>query len=252
MIFLVALRKELLEQWRSYRLLIVAAVLTAFGLLSPLTAKYTPELLKLLPNGEAIAALVPTPTALDAVREYAENISQFGVILALLVTMGAVAHEKERGTAGMMLVKPLPRWAFLAAKLTAVGLTFAASLALAGAGCYYYTLILFEPLGIGLWVVLNVSLLVFLLVYVALTLMSSVLAKSQAAAGGLAFALLIALALPGALPKVGEYLPGQLIGWGVGRLAGSDVAAWPALWVSVGLIAGALALAWLAFEKQEL
>ncbi len=252
MIFLAALRKELMEQWRSYRLLITAVVLVAFGLIAPLTARYTPDLLKLLPNGEEIARLFPPPTALNAVTEYTENISQFGVILALLMTMGAVAHEKERGTAAMVLVKPLPRWAFLAAKFAALGVTFAASIAVAGAGCYYYTLILFEPLDIGPWVILNALLLLFVLVYVALTLMCSVFAKSQAAAGGLAFALLIVLALPGALPKVGEYLPGQLISWGVGLIAKSEATAWPALWISVGLMAGALALAWLAFERQEL
>lgn len=252
MIFWVALHKELLEQWRSYRLLIVAVVLTIFGLLSPLTAKYTPELMKLLPNGEAIAALIPPPTVADSVTQYLKNISQFSIILALLVTMGAVAHEKERGTAGMMLVKPLPRWAFLAAKFAALSLTFAASLTVAGAGCYYYTLILFEPLRIGAWVVLNLLVLVFVLVYIALTLMSSVLTKSQAAAGGLAFALLMALAIPGALPKVGEYLPGQLINWGAGFVMESDISAWPALWVSIAIIVAALGIAWLAFERQEL
>lgn len=252
MILWVAFRKELMEQWRSYRLLIVAVVLVAFGLLSPLTAKYTPELLKLLPNGEAIATLIPAPTAADSVAQYLKNISQFSVILALLVTMGSVAHEKERGTAGMMLVKPLPRWAFLAAKFAALGLTFAASLAVAAAGCYYYTLILFGPLSIGPWVVLNLLILVFVLVYIALTLMSSVLTRSQAAAGGLAFALLIVLAIPSALPKVGEYLPGQLINWGASLMTGSAVAAWPALWVSFVIIAAALGLAWVAFERQEL
>jgi ABC-2 type transport system permease protein len=252
MILWVALRKELMEQWRSYRVLITAAVLVAFGLLSPLTAKYTPELMKLLPNGEEIARLIPQPTAADAVAQYLKNISQFSVVLALLVTMGAVAYEKERGTAAMILVKPLPRWAFLDAKFTALGITFAASLAVAGAGCYYYTLVLFEPLGIGAWVILNVLLLVFVLVYVALTLMCSVLAKSQAGAGGLAFALLIVLALPGALPKVGEYLPGQLINWGAGLMVGSGAPAWPALGVSLGLMVGALVLAWLIFDRQEL
>src|SRR5713226_2620753 len=116
MLFWAALRKELLEQWRSYRALVVAAVLLGFGLLSPLSAKFTPELFRLLPNGAQIASLIPPPTLLDAVAQYLKNMSQFAVILALLLTMGAVSQEKERGTAAMMLSKPLPRWAFLAAK----------------------------------------------------------------------------------------------------------------------------------------
>jgi len=251
-IFFVALRKELIEQWRSYRLLIAAVILVIFGLLSPLTARYTPELMKLLPNGDEIAKLIPPPTAMDAVREYAENISQFGVILALLMTMGVVAQEKDKGTAAVMLVKPMPRGVFLGAKFVALGLTFAASIAIAGAAGYYYTLLLFEALDVGRWLALNGLMLLFVLVYVALTLLCSTVTKSQVAAGGLAFGLLLVLAIPGSLPKIGEYLPGQLITWGVGLMAGSVNAYWPALWVSIGLIAASLVGAWLIFERQEL
>jgi len=251
-IFFVALRKEVIEQWRSYRLMIAAVILVIFGLLSPLTAKYTPELMKLLPNGEEIAKLIPPPTAMDAVAQYVKNLSQFGVILALLMTMGVVAQEKDTGTAAVMLVKPLPRGVFLGAKFAALGLTFAASIALAGAAGYYYTLLLFEALGMGRWLALNGLMMLFVLVYVALTLFCSTVTKSQVAAGGLAFGFLLVLALPGALPKVGEYLPGQLITWGATLMTGSAEAYWPALWVSLGLIAAALIGAWAIFEKQEL
>src|SRR5258707_11737221 len=204
MIFWVALRKELLEQWRSYRLLVAAAVLLSLGLLSPLTAKFTPELIRLVPNGDQIAGLIPAPTALDAVAQYLKNMSQFAVILALLLAMGSVTQERERGTAAMMLSKPLPRWAFLTAKFAALGLTFGLSLVLAGAGAYYYTWLLFGPLGLGAWAALNGLLLVFTLVYVALTLLCSVLTRSQAAAGGIAFGLLELLTILGAVPPVGQ------------------------------------------------
>ena len=50
MSFFVALRKEWLEQWRTYRLLVTGVVLVVFGLTSPLIAKYTPELIKLVPE----------------------------------------------------------------------------------------------------------------------------------------------------------------------------------------------------------
>jgi hypothetical protein len=92
----------------------------------------------------------------------------------------------------------------------------------------------------------------FLLVYVALTVWASTVTQSQAAAGGLALGLLLLLNLPGALPKVGEYLPGQLVAWGAALMLGRTDTYWPALWVSVGLIAGALVAAWQIFERQEL
>lgn len=252
MSFFVALRKEILEQWRSYRLLIVVAVFVAFGLMSPLIAKFTPELIKLIPEGEQFADLIPPPTAADAVAQYIKNISQFGVILALLMAMGAVAQEKDKGTAALMLVKPMSRSAFLVAKFAALALTFAAGIAIAAAAAYYYTLLLFEPLDVPGWLALNGLMLLFVLVYVALTLFASTISKSQAVASGLAFAMLIVLASIGALPGVGEYLPGQLLAWGSGLFAGSDAESWPALWLSVGIIAAALVGAWVIFERQEI
>ena len=250
--FLTALRKEWLEQWRTYRLLMVGVVLIVFGLLSPLIAKYTPEIIKLIPNGEAIAQLIPSPTVTDAVTQYIKNIGQFGAILALLLTMGAVAQEKDKGTAAMMLVKPLPRVTFLVAKFTALALMFAVAIAIAGTACYYYTWLLFGALDIQRWLALNGLMLVFVLVYVALTLFCSVVTKSQAAAGGLALCLLFILGLIGSIPSLGEYLPGQLTAWGGGLMAGEAEAFWPALWVSVGIIVVALMGARLIFERQEL
>lgn len=250
--FWVALRKELMEQWRSYRLLIASVILVIFGLLSPLTAKYTPELLKLLPNGEAIAQLVPPPTAMDSVGQYVKNIGQFGVILALLMTMGVVAQEKDKGTAAMVLVKPLPRGLFLLAKFVALGLTFTTSIVLAGIACYYYTLLLFKALDVKAWLALNGLMLLFVLVYVALTLFCSTVTKSQVAAGGLAFGVLLVLAIPGSIPGIGEYLPNQLVNWGVSLMAGQTEMYWPAFWLSLGLILVAFISAWLIFERQEL
>lgn len=252
MIFFVALRKELLEQWRSYRMLITGAVLLIFGLLSPLTAKFTPELMKLLPNGEEIAKLIPSPTAADAVAQYLKNSSQFGVVLALLMTMGTVAQEKEKGTAALMLSKPLPRSVFLWAKFAALGLTFVIGIAIAGGACYYYTLILFEALDIVSWVLLNGLLLIFILVFTALTLLCSTLTRSQVVAGGLAFVLVIMLSSAGAVPKIGEMLPGELLAWGGRLVAGSKDPSWFALWTSVGIIIAALVGAWGIFERQEL
>lgn len=250
--FLFALRKEWLELWRTYRLLMVGVVLIVFGLLSPLFAKYTPEIIELIPNGETIAQLIPTPTMMDSVTQYIKNISQFGVILALLLTMGAVAQEKDKGTAAMMLVKPLPRVTFLVAKFTALALMFAVTIFVAGVACYTYTWLLFGTLDVPRWLALNGLMLVYVLVYVALTLFCSVVTKSQVAAGGLALCLLFILGLTGSIPGLGKYLPGQLLAWGGGLMARQADAFWPAFGVSVGIIVVALIGAGLIFERQEL
>lgn len=251
--FVIVLRKELLEQWRTFRFLIVAAVLVAFGLSSPLLAKFTPEILKTIPNvPPELASIIPAPTLADAVAQYVKNMSQFGILLALLMTMGMVAQEKERGTAALMLTRPVSRGTFLLAKFTAQALTFAASLILAALGCWYYTLLLFEALPWGPFLALNGLMLLVFLVYIAVTLLCSTLARTQGAAAGLSFAALILIGGIGSLPRISDYSPGRLFGWGAAMTLGSGEAAWPALWVSVGLIFAALLAAWLVFRKQEM
>lgn len=244
--------KELLEQWRSHRLLVVAVVLVAFGLSSPLLARFTPEILALLPEGEQFSALVPSPTVADAVGQYLKNLSQFAVLLALLMAMGSVAQEKDRGTAALMLVKPLPRWAFLGAKFVALGVTFLVATLLAAMAGYYYTLVLFEPLHLLRWLALNGLFLLFVLVYLALTLLCSTATRSQVTAGGLAFGAVILLSLLGSIPRLGDWLPGRLLSWGGDLALGGSATAWGALGVSLGLIVAALIGAWAIFRRQEL
>ena len=251
--FLVVLRKELLEQWRTYKVLIVAAVLAVFGLISPLLAKLTPELLKAIPNmPPALALAIPAPMLADAVAQYVKNMSQFGILLALLMSMGSVAQEKERGTAAMLLMRPVSRETFLLAKFTALTITFAVSLVLAALGCWYYTLLLFQALDWGPFLALNGLVLVVFLDYIAMTLLCSTLARSQAAAAGLAFGGLVLLGGLGALPRIGDYLPGRLFSWGMALLIGKADPAWPALWVSLGLILVMLLVAGIIFRRQEL
>lgn len=253
MMFLVALRKELLEQLRTHRLLAVAVVFFAFGLLSPLLALLAPQILAMVPGAEQFSGLIPEPSVTDAVDQYLKNMSQFGIILALLLTMGAVTQEKERGTAALMLVKPLPRGAFLSAKLCASAVTFLAGLLFGAVASYAYTALLFGSLPVGAWAALNALLWVYLMVYVALTLLASTVSRSLVTAGAVAVGLMATVGVAGALPPLVRYLPGRLLVWGAGQALGAAAApAWPALAMSLGLIAVAWLAAVLSFRRQEL
>ena len=251
--FIIVLRKELMEQWRTRRVLIVGAVLVIFGLGSPLIAKVLPDVLASIPNLPAgLAGIIPTPTLADAVAQYLKNMSQFGVLLAVLMSMGSVAQEKERGTAAMLLAHPVSRFTFLLAKFVALACTFTVSLAVAALGCWYYTMLLFKAIPWGPYLALNGLMLLVFLVYVAVTLLCSTLVRTQGAAAGLAFAGLVVVAGIGSLPRIDEYFPGRLFTWGGELVLGGAKSAWPAFFVSLGIIVVALAAAWLVFRRQEL
>jgi len=252
MSFLTALYKEFLEQRRTRKFMIALVVLVLFGMTSPLMAKMTPQIMTLVPGGEAYVGLIPEPTINDAVTQYIKNITQFGVLLALVFSMGAMAIEKDKGTAAMILAKPMPRGSFLLAKFASLALTFIIAVAIAGAACYYYTYFLFGELNVLNWLALNGLILLYILVYVAITLLYSTLTRTQYVAIGLSFGTLILLGILGSVPGLGNNLPDALINNASLLMSGLPVANWTGLWVSVGLIIVSLTTAWLVFRKQEL
>jgi ABC-2 type transport system permease protein len=248
-----AFRKEWLEALRQYRLLITAVVLVLFGLTSPLIAKVGPQILTTaLPQGAEIAQLIKPATLTDAVTQYVKNMGQFEVILGVLLCMGMVAQEKDKGTAALMLVKPLSRGSFLGAKFLGMAAVFGISIIVAAIGAYYYTMLLFEPMNILYWLVLNLFLFIYALVIVAITLFCSTLTRSQAAAAGMAFTILVIGWIAGAIRGFGKYLPGELNTWGARLVLGDHTASWIALGTALGVIVIALLAAWLVFRKQEL
>ncbi len=248
-----AVRKELLQQWRTKRVLVVSAVFLLFGLGSPLLAKFTPQMLTLIEGAEQFADLIPEPTTADALAQHIKNLTQFGFILAILLGMGAVAGEKERGTAAMILSKPLPRWAFLLSKFTAQSLVYLAGFVLAAAGAAYYTSILFEPFLLGPFILGNGLLLLWLLTFTAVTLLSSVIGKSTGAAAGIALVGSVLIFLSGSLPRVGALMPSGLVAW-AGQLGlKAEVAAnGGAAAAGAALIVAVLVTAVAIFEQQEL
>ena len=252
MIFLAMLRKELVEQWRSRRLVAVAAVLLFFGFLSPFSAKLLPDLMKSLGDTGGIVIELPPPTAQDGLLQYVKNTSQFGVLLAVLLAMGALAQEKERGTAAMVLSKPASRASFLLAKFVALTLVFGLCLALAGLACYYYTIVLFEGSGGARFVEMNLLLALFVEFYLAVTLLGSTIARSQVLAGGLGLGAVFVVAILGALPRLGEYMPTALLEWARVLMVGTGEPAWGAVAISLGGIIVCLGIALVVFERQEL
>jgi ABC-2 type transport system permease protein len=254
MVMRVLLWKELLEQWRSYRMLMVIALLTAFGIVGPLTARYLNEILAAIPNmPQGLALVLPKPDVTMSVEQLLKNFAQFGLILALLVPMAAVAGEKTSGTAAMTLSKPVSRAAFLVAKLSALAITFALGVAAGTAVGYAYTGLLFTWMPPAGFAALAALLLAYLLAYVSITLMASTLMRSQLAAAGLAFGIAIVCGLLSSVPTWGHYFPAGLLPWAQQLALGANPPAeWAALAVTLGVIPVMLGIAWISLRRQEL
>jgi ABC-2 type transport system permease protein len=253
--FGVLLRKELREQFRSGRLVAVAAVFVLFGILGPLMDRFMKEIFDAIGSESGgLTFQVPPPSLDGAAVGIMKNLSQFGIMCALLLAMGSVAWEKERGTAGMLLTKPASRAAFLAAKLVAISLNLGLAIVLGCGLAYVYVLLLYpSPFALGGYVVMSLMLWWMLVIFAAITMLGSTVTRSAIAAAGIGFVALLILGIIGALPVIGPYMPSSLgtpardvvLGHDPGFILG------PILF-NIALVPVLFAATWLTFRRQEL
>jgi ABC-2 type transport system permease protein len=249
--YAVVLIKELSEQWRTRRLPVVAVIFVLIGLGSPVLAKYTPDIVKLAAS--SIEIHVPAPTIRDAVDQLIKNLSQVGVLTAILLAMGSVAGEKESGTAAFVLVKPVSRLAFLAAKFSGLALTMATAVLLCGFAAFLYTQLLFSPLSIFGWGAACLVMLLGLLEIAAMTFIGSTLVRSPIPAAGIGVVCIVIAGVVSSLPNIGRFTP-----FGLNELAralalqqATTEWVWPVI-VNAGLVVVVLAASWLVFRRQEI
>ena len=253
--FRVLLLKELREQLRTGRLVAVAVVFVLFGILGPLTDRYMKELIDAIgTQSGGFTISVPPPSLAGDQAQIIKNLSEFGVICALLLGMGAVAWEKERGTAGMIMTKPASRAAFLAAKLVAISLNLGLA-AILGCGLgYVYTLLLYpEVFPLGGFVAMTGLLWLVLVVFTSITLLGSTITRSAIAAAGLGFAAFLVLGLLVPIPVIGPWSPLGILTPATHLALGEDAGNFlgPLLF-NIALVPALFGITWLAFRRQEL
>jgi ABC-2 type transport system permease protein len=251
----ILVRKELLESWRTYRLPVVAGLFLLVGLTAPLLAKFLPEIIKAAAGDQLPSIPLPTPVAADAVTQTWKNLAQFGAFAAIILAMGAVSTERDRGTAAFVLSKTVSRGAFIAAKVAAIGAILAMCTALAVAVAWIYAAILFEPLPVAGWIALAVLAWLGLAAWAALTFLGSTVTGSTAAGAGIGFGALVLLSIASAIPNVGRFLPGGLAAPAIALASGVRVDAGDVVTpvvATAGLIVVAIGAAGWSFGRQEL
>ena len=247
------LRKEFREILSTYKIYVIPAIFLLMGLLSPLIAKLAPELVKSMAQGMKIE--LPPPAAADAYAQLLKNLNQIALLVVIFSLIGLVAEEKSRGTAAIILTKPVPRWSFITSKFLASAVLVLLSTLLAYLACLYYTAVIFrETLFIpSAQAILLV--MAFYLLTLAVTLLASTVSRTIAPAGAISVGgfLLLSL-LPSLHPWLARYSPGALLRY-QGQLlthTGTLADAIPALAGTLGLTVLLVAAAVILFERQEL
>jgi ABC-2 type transport system permease protein len=115
--YFVFTKKELLENIRTYKLFIMLVIFLIIGMISPLTAKLMPEILKGI-NMEGISITIDKTTALDSYTQYFKNTTQMGLIAYVIIYSGMISTELSKGTLIPLLTKGLSRNHVILSKYT--------------------------------------------------------------------------------------------------------------------------------------
>ena len=136
--FMAFFKKELHESAATYKLHILLAVFLIFGMISPLTAKLMPDILKSF-GDTGIMITLPEPSAIDAWAQFFKNVGQMGMAVIVIVFCGTMSNELSKGTLINLLTKGLNRHTVILSKFLCAGVLWAICYALCFVACYGYT-----------------------------------------------------------------------------------------------------------------
>ena len=207
------IKKELLEQVRTGKLLFVGMLFLLLGIMNPAVAKLTPWLLEVLADSLAESGMTVTGvnvSAMDSWVQFFKNVPM-GLIAFIVVEGGIFTKEYASGTLVLSLTKGLARYKVVLSKTVVLLSLWSAGYFLCFGitylyGDYFWDNSIAQNLGAAIlfWWLFGV------LVVALLVLFSTLASSSSGVLIGCGGVVLVS-ALLGALPKIGKYLPTKLM-----------------------------------------
>lgn len=252
---LAFMRKELLEQFRTGKLVLLLICFSLFGIMNPAIAKLTPWMMEMMSQQLAESGMQITAVEVDALTSWSQYFKNMpmALIIFLLLFSGIFTTEYQKGTLINVVTKGMKRWRVFASKMVVMlavwtlgclicyGITFAynayfwdnsvAHHVFFAAVCFYL---------FGMWLISVLG-------------MASVFCNSSGTvmlALGAAFGVSYLLGL---FPVLKEYVPSYLL-QSAGMLIGNEKAAsyLPAVFVAMALFAIESIISVLVFNKKNL
>jgi ABC-2 type transport system permease protein len=247
------LEKEVIEAWRTYRVVLLCALFVALGIAAPVLTRYLPELSVVLGPVDPELGIPQTGVA-DVIDSLSGVLVQAGVLTGVVLAMGAVAGERERGTTWLMLSRPITRAAYLWAKLVALAMVFGLAVGLSVLAAWLYTTLLFGPQPVLGWVQFAMVVWLSAMVHVAITFLGSTLSATSPGAAGFGLAAVVGFGLLSVVPGLGAWLPTGLIEVAQAVVledVSEDLDPARTVAVSAAIIVACALLSWLRFRREE-
>ncbi|WP_066190077.1 ABC transporter permease [Gracilibacillus timonensis] len=189
-------KKELLMHTRNYSLIWIPIVFIVLSIMDPITTYYLPIILEKvggMPEGATFE--MPDVLPVDAFMMSLSQLSMFGVLIAILLTLSTVSGERKSGVLELILVKPVKTINYLGAKWLAKIFVFAIATIIGLLISWYYVDLLFGALSL-LYTILAICFFTIWFVFViSVTMVFASLLRSQVLSCGLTVITFIILSI---------------------------------------------------------
>lgn len=223
--FTAFFKKEVLENLRNGKLIILGILSFALGIMNPAIAKLTPWLFDLLSEQLAGSGMIVTDVSVNALTAWTQFFKNMPMALIVFVFLysSTLTGEYETGTLVLILTKGLSRYQVLLAKFGTMLILWSSAYWLCFGITYAYTAYFWDnSIAVGRFSA-AIHWWLFGVFVVALMILFSTLSKQYSGVllgtGG----SVLALYLLGFLPKIANYTPTALM-HSTALLAGAESA----------------------------
>ena len=206
------LKKEIMEQTRSGRLMLLTILFVLFGIMNPAIAKLTPWLLEMMSDSLAESGMIitgVTVSAMDSWVQFFKNVPM-ALIAFVLLESSIFTKEYQSGTLVLSLTKGLHRDQVVVAKATVLVMLWTVCYWMYFGITYGYNAYFWDN-GVAKNLLFSVVCWwLFGLWTVALTVVFSTVSQSNTGVLGGTGGVVAASYLLGMIPKLKEYVPTRL------------------------------------------
>lgn len=211
--------KEFTEYLRTYKLFILLIVFTIFGFLSPITARYLPQIFEMAGLDPAAMGM-GDPTAVDSFAQFFKNVGQMGLLVVVIIFSGIMANEFSKGTLVNMLTKGLKRPTVILAKLVSSVVCWTIAYVLCLGITYGYTAFYFKVEGYHHMFAAFFALWLYGFLLLVLVILGGTIFKNVVGSLMLTGGVVVVLTLINLVPSFQKYNPASLASDGLALITG--------------------------------
>ncbi|VEU82699.1 ABC transporter permease subunit [Acholeplasma hippikon] len=253
--FLSFFKKELLENKRSGKLVVMAILFVIFGIMNPLIAKLTPWILELLSDSMNDTGIIIGNIEVNAITSWVQFFKNIPIALIVFVIMYSSIYtvEYENNTLILLLSKGLKRSKVLLAKFLNLFLVWTVGYFICFVITYLYNAYYWDnSIAVGLISAIMMWYLFGVFIIGLMVLFSTISNKNTGVLLGVSTVTFM-FYLVGLIPSISKFIPTTLMD--VNKLLVGEISFnkfLPTLIITLILVIGSLAASIKVFNKKQL